>query len=68
MHAPTLAVAEHLAVATLALFHPLAVAIRFEAILPHIPEILLVDVALVVLATDAGACRNIAIKGINFSF
>ena len=53
-----LAVAVHLTVGALALLGPLAVAIGFKAVLPHLPEVVLVDVALMQIATDAGASRN----------
>ena len=63
VHASTLAVAEEFAVVARCKFaHPLAVAVWLEAVLPHIPEIVVVDIALVVLATHTGASRNTAVN------
>lgn len=53
MHGAALAVAPGFAVAALACLHPAAVAVGLEAVLPDIPEIILVDVALVVVAAYA---------------
>ena len=62
VHASTFAVAEEFAVVARCKFaHPLAVAVWLEAVLPHIPEIVVVDIALVVLATHAGASRDAAV-------
>ena len=56
MHSPTLAVAEEFTgIAGLYLFHPLAIAIIFETIFPHLPEVVVVDIALVILATYTSA-------------
>ena len=54
VHAVALAVAEEVAVGTGASAHPLAVAIGLEAVLPHIHEVVAIDIALMVIATDAG--------------
>ena len=54
MHAVSLTIAEEVAVGTGTCAHPFAVAIGLEAVFPHIHEVVLVDVALVVVATDAG--------------
>ena len=63
VHAPTLAVAEELAVfAWLQLLHPLAIAVWFEAIFPDLPKIILIDIALIVLTSDTRACRNTAVN------
>ena len=56
VHAATLAVAEEFTVVARCKFaHPLTIAVWLEAVLPHIPEIVVVDIALVVLATHTGA-------------
>ena len=63
VHAPTLAVAEELAVfAWLQLLHPFAIAVWFEAIFPDIPKIILIDIALIVLTSDTRACRNTSVN------
>ena len=63
VHAATLAVApEFTGVARLLLAHPLAITVRFEAMLPDLPEVVLVDVALVVLAAYAGASRDATVN------
>src|SRR5574344_193910 len=63
VHSPTLAVAEHLAGrAGFGLLHPGTVAVGLEAVFPHIPEVLLIDIALIVFATDAGASGDTAIN------
>ena len=62
VHTPTFAVAEEIAVVARCKFaHPLAVAVVFKAILPYLPEIIVIDIALVVLATHAGASRDAAV-------
>ena len=55
VHGAALAVAPGFAVAALVCLHPAAVAVGLEAVLPDIPEIILVDVALVVVAAYAQA-------------
>ena len=61
MHAVALAIAPHLAVGTWASLHPFPVAIYLKLVLPHLPEAVLVNVALVVVVTDAQAARYGAI-------
>ena len=61
MHAAALAVAEHVAGGACAAPRPFAVAERFEAVQPHLPEPVAVDVALVVVGPDRGAARNRAV-------
>ena len=61
MHTIALAIAEEGAIVTLACAHPLTVAIGLETMFPHIHEVVLVDVALVVVATNAGAGRDGAV-------
>ena len=46
VHAIAFAVAEHLAVGAYSLFGPTAVAIGFEAIVPDIHEVILINVSL----------------------
>jgi len=52
MESITFAISEHLAVATFVFLHPTAVAEHLVAVGPHIPEIIGVDVALVVVCSD----------------
>ena len=61
VHAVTLAVLPHLAVSTLALLRPFAVAELLEAGLPHIPEVVFVDVTLREVGAHRGATRDVAI-------
>ena len=51
VHTVALAVLPHLAVGALALLRPRAVAELLEAVLPHIPEVILVDIALREIST-----------------
>lgn len=55
VHAVALAVAPVVAVGTRAGLHPGAVAVRGKAVLPHVPEVVLIDVALAVVGADAWA-------------
>ena len=57
VHAAALAVAPHLAAGAGVFVRPLAVAVRLEAVLPHLPEVVAVDVALVEIAAYACAAR-----------
>ena len=50
-----------------ACLHPVVVAMRLEAMLPDIHEVVLVDVALLVVRTDAGAGTDAAIDHIEIS-
>ena len=61
VHAITFAVLPHFAIGTLALLGPATVAELLEAILPHIPEVILVDITLGEVGSYAGATRDIAI-------
>lgn len=61
VHAIALTVAEVLAVGTLAATHPFTVAVGGIAVLPDIHEVVLVDVALMVVGTDAGTGGNGAV-------
>ena len=56
-----LAIAPHLTVGALISLHPFTVAINTELVLPNIPEALLIDVALVIVAADAEAARDGAV-------
>ena len=58
VHAVAPAIAEELALAAIALAHPFAVAIRGEAVGPHLPEIVAVYVALLIVGADARTRRN----------
>ena len=55
MEAVSETVAPHLAVGAVVGFHPFAVAIFFEPVLPHIPETVFIDVSLMIVAADAEA-------------
>ena len=61
VHAVTLAVAEVLAAGTLAGVHPFAMTIGGIAVLPDVHEVVLVDVALIVVCPDAGTGGNGAV-------
>ena len=62
VHASTFAVAEEFAVVARCEFaHPLAVAVGLKAIFPNVPEIVVVDITLIVFATHTGACRDATI-------
>ena len=55
MHSAAFAVAEELAFSTFVFLHPGPVAINLESVVPHVHEIILVDIALVVVRPDAHA-------------
>ena len=61
VHTAAEAIAEHLAGGAFAAPRPLAVAEGFEAVLPHVPEPIAVDIALVEIGTDRRAARNGAV-------
>ena len=61
MHAVALAIAPHLAMLTLVGLHPFSVAVDLEFVLPNVPKTVLVDIALMVVATNAEATRNGAV-------
>ena len=54
MHTAALTVSEISALGTLALPHPFTVTVRQETLLPDIHEIILIDIALMIVGTDAG--------------
>ena len=58
VEAVAFAVAPHFAVGTLPLACPAAVAVGLEAVFPHVPQVVAVDVALVHVAADAGAAGD----------
>ena len=58
VEAIALTVTKHVALGTLSTTHPFTVAILLEAILPHIPEAIMIDIALIVVATNAQAPRD----------
>ena len=58
VHGSALAVAPHLAVPALTRLHPAAVTVQFESVFPDIPEIICVDIALMVVTAYAQAARN----------
>ena len=57
VHAVAPAEFEELAVGTESRAHPLPVAEPIEAVLPHLHEIVVVDIALMEVAPDAGTGR-----------
>ena len=57
VHSSALAVAPHLAVAALARLHPTAVTVQFETVLPDIPEIIPMNVSLMIVAAYAKTAR-----------
>ena len=57
VHAAAAAVFPPSAGGAFAGFHPRVVAVGLEAVFPHIHEIVLVDVALMIIGADAGAGR-----------
>ena len=61
VEAVALAVAKHAAVGADACFHPAVVAVLPIAVLPYVPEVVGVDVALGVIGTDARAGGNRAV-------
>lgn len=61
MHAVALAETPHFAVSALVFFHPFPVTVELESALPHIPEAVVVDVSLMVVAADAEAARDGAV-------
>ncbi len=61
VHAATLAVAPHVAVGTGSGLFPRTVAEQLETVLPDIPEIVAVDIALMVVGTDAAASRDASV-------
>ena len=61
MHAVALTIAEILAISAFASAHPLTVAIGGITILPDFHEVVLVDISLIVICTDAGTGSNRAI-------
>ena len=62
VHAIALAIAPHLAMLTLVGLHPFPVAVDLKFILPNVPEIVLVDIALMIIAADTETARNRAIS------
>ena len=58
MHAVALTVAEILAVGTLARTHPFALTIGRITVLPNLHEVVFVDIALMVVGSDAGTGSN----------
>lgn len=62
VHAVTLTVAKKGTVGTHTFFHPATIAEELETVLPHIHEVILVDVALVVVGTNAGTGGDRAVR------
>lgn len=61
VHAVALAVAKEGAVGTQAFLHPRAVAERTVAVVPHVHEVVAIDVSLMKITPDAGAGRQRAV-------
>lgn len=62
MHTAATAELPYFALLALLCLRPLAVAKGLKSILPYIPEAIAVDIALCVVATHAGAARDVAIN------
>ena len=62
MHTIALTVAPHLAMLALVGLHPFTVTVGLELVLPHVPKTVLVDIALMVVTTDAETARNGAVS------
>ena len=58
MHAVSFAITEKLTVGTLPFAHPLAVTIRLIFVIPHLHKVILINIALMIVGTDAGTSRN----------
>ena len=62
MHSTTFTIAEKSTiVARLFGLHPIAVAVLFKAMYPHVPEVIAVDIALIILAPNARASRDMPV-------
>lgn len=55
MEAVALTVTPHLAFGASLGFHPFSVAVNLEAVLPYLPEAVMIDVALMIVTSDAQA-------------
>ena len=53
VHGAALAVAPYLAVTALARLHPFSVTVKFKLFFPDIPEVIGMDVSLIVVTADA---------------
>ena len=62
MHSIALTIAPHRTIGAIALTHPLSVTIFGKAILPHIPEIIFIDVSLMKICSDTRTSRDRAIN------
>ena len=61
VHPVTFAIAPYLAFFALSFTHPAAVAVGLKPILPHIPQVVFVYIALMEVAAYAGASRDAAV-------
>jgi hypothetical protein len=61
VHAVSFAIAVHLAIGTNVLLHPLAMAVSLEAVVPHLPEAVFVDISLIIVGTDARTTRDASV-------
>ena len=57
MHAIALAITPHLTSLTNSVLHPFMVSVHLILVLPYIPKVVVVDIALMVVAPDAEAAR-----------
>ena len=62
VHAVAFAVTPELAVSAFPLFHPAAVAILSESVLPYLPEIITIYISLPVVRADAGTRPDTAVQ------
>jgi len=58
MHTVALTIAEVFAPGTFVLFHPRTVTVRLESRLPYFPEVVLIDVALVIVGADTATSTD----------
>ena len=61
MHAIPLAEVPHITVRAWACMHPLTITIGLELILPHVGELVFIDISLMISTSDAQATGNGAI-------
>ena len=61
MHAITLTVTEVLTLGTLVFLHPLTMTIGVVTVFPYFHEVVLIDIALIIVGTDTGTSSNRAI-------
>ena len=58
VHTVSEAIAPHLAFGAVVGFHPFTVTVFLKFVLPYVPEAVVIDIALMVVAADAEAARD----------